>query len=265
MSTRRELDKSPQRIRSLFEQIAPRYDGINHALSLGIDRSWRRKTVELIFKRFAPEVPRGPFLDVCCGTADLTLALYKRCAKEWAETNDSVADFPDVRDRNVIVGLDFSPAMLKIGREKIEKNGAQNQITLCEGDALDLPFESDLFSVTSVAFGLRNEENLVRGLAEMVRVTKIGGVVAILDFDLPRLPVISSLYRFYLTQVLPRFGQWVSRNRDGAYQYFSQSIVAFEKGESLAQRMREAGLENVTFHRFTFGTTTLYLGTKGKA
>jgi len=133
---------------------------------------------------------------------------------------------------------------------------------LWRGDALDLPFEDETFAAVSVGFGLRNVVDPDRGLAEMVRVVRPDGVVAILDFDLPRLPLLGPMYRFYLTKILPGVGQWVSRNRDGAYHYFSKSVLQFEKGESLADKLRQTGLQNVSFQQMTCGVVSLYQGVK---
>ncbi len=265
------LDKSPQRIRRMFDQVAPRYDLINHLLSLGLDFSWRRRAVDRIFSDFGPEIPKGPLLDVCCGTGDLTIALNQKLngknkvsgEKEPPEFSGDENDYSRLcRDRDVVVGVDFSSTMIEHGREKIRRRGAERQIAFFEGDALRLPFEDSLFSVVSVGFGLRNVADLDRGIAEMVRVARPGGKVAILDFTLPKFPVFSSVYRFYLQRMLPFFGQFLSTNREEAYRYFSESVMQFEKGEALAERLRAAGLAEVRFFPMTLGTVTLYLGTK---
>jgi len=249
------LDKSPQTIRRLFDQIAPRYDLINHSLSLGLDFSWRRRAVELIWKDLQrqEDFNKGelpcPILDVCCGTGDFSIAWHRKLTAVC-------------RDRVAVVGIDFSPAMLEIGRKKIRKIHAENNIELRQGDAMELPFEDATFAAASVAFGLRNVADPDRGIAEMIRVVRPGGVVAILDFDLPRLPLLGPMYRFYLTKVLPGLGKWISRNREGAYHYFSKSVLQFEKGESLAEKLRQAGLRDVSFQRMTCGVVSLYRGVK---
>ncbi len=264
------LDKSPQTIRRLFDQIAPRYDLINHCLSLGIDYSWRRRAVETVLAELGPVSPI-PVLDVCCGTGDFALAWNKKLAtlpkaKPVEFPAESLGDPPAnsrlFRDRNIVVGIDFSSAMLEIGRRKVRKNQADRDIVLWQGDALELPFEDQTFAAVSVGFGLRNVVDLRRGLSEMVRVAKPGGVVAVLDFDLPRLPFVAPLYRFYLTRFLPCLGKWISRNREGAYRYFSESILRFEKGETLADQLRDAGLSDVRFRRMTCGVVSLYWGRK---
>lgn len=282
------LDKSPKKISRLFDQIAPRYDGINHFLSLGIDTCWRRKTVELIRREFstqaAPDsgIP-GPVLDVCCGTADLSIALFRKLNRAKNGTQSHPPGTPDelpfdnkgdsaaidkaqasrwVRGRDVVVGIDFSPGMLELGRKKVQKIGAGDAISLWHGDALELPFEDDLFSVVSVGFGLRNVIDTDRGITEMVRVARPGGVVAVLDFDLPRIPGISFLYRIYLQRILPALGRWFSKNREGAYDYFVRSVIRFEKGAAMVEKLQNAGLENVRVQRMTFGIASLYRGRK---
>ncbi|MCL2305026.1 MAG: bifunctional demethylmenaquinone methyltransferase/2-methoxy-6-polyprenyl-1,4-benzoquinol methylase UbiE [Planctomycetaceae bacterium] len=262
------LDKSPQTIRRLFDQIAPRYDLINHSLSLGLDFSWRRRAVELAWKELQSE-PLGAVLDVCCGTGDFSIAWHRKLATATdAEIDDVPSEASDsreansrwFRDRRVVVGIDFSPAMLEVGRRKIQKIHAEKSIVLWQGDALALPFEDGTFAAVSVGFGLRNTVDPDRGLAEMVRVVRPGGVVAILDFDLPHLPILGPMYRFYLTKILPCVGKWISRNRDGAYHYFAKSVLQFEKGESQADKLRQAGLQDVCFKRMTCGVVSLYLG-----
>jgi len=268
------LDKSPQTIRRLFDQIAPRYDLINHSLSLGLDFSWRRRTVELVWSDLQGQPP-GPILDVCCGTGDFSIAWHRKLAavtkNSSRERERPVQIDPEpvahalgycLRDRPVVVGIDFSPAMLEIGRRKIQKIQAEKSIILWQGDALALPFEEATFAAASVGFGLRNVADPDRGLAEMVRVVRPGGVVAILDFDLPRLPLLGPMYRFYLTKILPGVGKWVSRNREGAYHYFAKSVMQFEKGEPLAEKLRQAGLQDVNFKRMTCGVVSLYRGRK---
>lgn len=234
------VDKREERIRSMFNNIAPSYDLLNHLLSLNIDKYWRRKTVNLV-------PPRGdaPILDLCTGTGDLALA-YDRAAK---------AKVP-------IVGADFSHAMLARAEAKIRKQNLQGHIRFLEADAQKLPFPSDHFQIAAVAFGLRNVTDTDRGIAEMVRVVQPGGRVAILEFSQPRGKLFGPLYRFYFRQVLPRLGQAISRSKDNAYRYLPQSVTEFPDGEALAERLRRQGLTEVRFHPFTFGIATLYIGVK---
>jgi len=233
------VDKSAARIRQMFGEIAPRYDRLNHLLSLGIDRGWRRRTVKLV-----PPAGTAPILDLCTGTADLALE-YLRASPVEA----------------VVVGLDFCRPMLQIAREKVERAGG-GRLRLIEGDATRLPFPDGLFQIVCVAFGLRNVSDTDQGLAEMVRVCRPGGHVAVLEFSMPRWPVIHGLYSWYFHRVLPRIGQWLARNRQSAYNYLPQSVGEFPQREAMAQRMKTAGLREVRFHSLSFGVATLYAGAK---
>ncbi|HEV3416643.1 MAG TPA: bifunctional demethylmenaquinone methyltransferase/2-methoxy-6-polyprenyl-1,4-benzoquinol methylase UbiE [Pirellulales bacterium] len=234
------VDKSETRVRRMFGEIAERYDFLNHLLSLGIDRYWRWQTVRRV-------PPRGdePLLDLCTGTGDLALAYFRR-------TNGSVP----------IVAADFCPEMLAIGRTKGTRAGANGQMTFVEADAQRLPFPDDSFQIVSVAFGLRNVTDTDRGLSEMTRVCKPGGRVAVLEFSWPRRRMLRGLYNWYFRRVLPRIGQTISRNRFSAYDYLPASVGEFPSGEALAERMRAAGLRDVSFTPLTFGVATLYVGTK---
>jgi demethylmenaquinone methyltransferase / 2-methoxy-6-polyprenyl-1,4-benzoquinol methylase len=234
------LDKSTARIQEMFGQIAGRYDFLNRLLSLGIDRSWRRKTVRLV-----PPEGDAPILDVCTGTADLALA-YWRASK----------------GKTSVVGTDFCLPMLAIGREKCRRAGADAQITLLEADTLHLPFPEDTFQIVCVAFGLRNLCDTGAGLREMVRVCRPGGRIVILEFSTPSAWPLGAFYGWYFRNVLPRIGQALARNRQAAYNYLPQSVGQFLQGEALAERMRAAGLGEVWFKPFTFGVATLYVGRK---
>jgi demethylmenaquinone methyltransferase / 2-methoxy-6-polyprenyl-1,4-benzoquinol methylase len=234
------FDKSSTRVRQMFGEIAGRYDLLNRVLSLGIDRSWRRRTVKLV-----PPVGNAPILDVCTGTADLALA-YWRAAK----------------GNTPVFGVDFCPPMLAIGREKCRTSGAASQITLLEADATRLPFPSDTFQIVSVAFGLRNVCDTDAGLREMARVCRPGGSVAVLEFSTPTRRPLGALYAWYFHHVLPRVGQALARNTQAAYNYLPQSVGRFPQAEELAELMRAAGLVEVEFHPFTFGIATLYIGKK---
>lgn len=235
------VDKSSARVRRMFGEIARRYDLLNHLLSMGIDRAWRRRTVRLV----PPAEGHGPILDVCTGTADLALA-YWRASRGEAR----------------IVGADFCRPMLAIGREKCRRAGAAGITTLVEADAQQLPFPDDTFQIVCVAFGLRNVSDTDRGLREMARVCRPGGRVAILEFSTPTFRPLGAIYSWYFHRVLPRIGQALARNAQSAYNYLPDSVRSFPQAEALAQRMLAAGLAHVEFHPFTFGIATLYLGTK---
>ncbi len=234
------LDKREVRIRRMFGAIAPTYDRLNHLLSLNVDHYWRWRTTRLV-----PPEGDAPILDLCTGTGDLALA-YDRAASGRVE----------------IVGADFCHEMLLPAREKTRRRRADDHIRYVEADAQHLPFPGDTFQITTVAFGLRNVTDTDRGLAEMVRVTRPGGRVAILEFSQPRSRLFGPLYRFYFRRVLPLIGQLISRSKDNAYRYLPASVQEFPDGEALAERLRRHGLRDVRWHPLTFGIATLYVGVK---
>jgi demethylmenaquinone methyltransferase / 2-methoxy-6-polyprenyl-1,4-benzoquinol methylase len=235
------LDKSSTRVRTMFGEIAGRYDFLNRFLSLGIDRSWRRKTVKLV----PPREDAGPILDVCTGTADLALAYW------WAGAR-----------RTRVVGADFCRPMLAIGREKCHRAGADGKVALVEADAERLPFPDDCFQIVCVAFGLRNVSDTDAGLREMARVCRRGGRVAVLEFSAPTGRLFAAVFHWYFRRLLPQIGQTLARNSQEAYNYLPASVGQFPQGEALAERLRGAGLTDVRFIPFTFGVATLYTGTK---
>jgi demethylmenaquinone methyltransferase/2-methoxy-6-polyprenyl-1,4-benzoquinol methylase len=234
------LDKREARIRGMFAAIAPRYDLLNHLLSLNIDRSWRRRTTRLV-----PPRGDGPILDLCTGTGDLALA-YDRAAGGAVP----------------IVAADFCHPMLVRAVAKTAKREAADRVRYVEADAQRLPFPDDTFQIVCVAFGLRNVTDTDRGLAEMVRVAKPGGRVAVLEFSKPRHWLFGRAYRFYFRHLLPRVGQWCSRSPDSAYDYLPASVMAFPDYEALTARMEQHGLVEARYHPLTFGIATLYVGVK---
>jgi demethylmenaquinone methyltransferase/2-methoxy-6-polyprenyl-1,4-benzoquinol methylase len=237
------LDKREERIRRMFGQIAPWYDFLNHLLSLNIDKRWRDRTAKL-----APPGPAsdGPILDLCTGTGDLALT-YDRDAKGTVP----------------VIGADFSHEMLVRAVKKAAGAGAGDRIRFVEADAQALPFPDDTFQLVTIAFGLRNVTDTDKGLREMVRVTRPGGRVAVLEFSKPRNPILGRLYGWYFRYVLPLIGQLISRSRESAYRYLPASVLKFPDYEALAERMRAAGLTDVKYQPFTFGVATLYVGVKG--
>ena len=224
----------------MFGDIARSYDLLNHLLSLNIDRYWRWRTT-----RLAPPADDGPILDVCTGTGDLALA-YDRAA----------------HGRVPIIGSDFCLPMLLPAREKARRRGAADRVRFLEADTQRLPFPDDLFQLVTVALRPAERDRHRPGIAEMVRVARPGGRVAILEFSRPRHWLFGPLYRFYFRRVLPLVGQLVSRSRDNAYSYLPASVMEFPDGEALAAKLRGHGLTDVKWHPLTFGIATLYIGTK---
>ena len=187
----------------------------------------------------------APILDVCTGTGDLALAFYKAN-----------------QGRVPIVGADFCPEMLAVGERKRKKAGIGNQLAFVEADAQQLPFSDDQFQIAAVAFGLRNVRDTDQGIREMVRVCRPQGKVAILEFSKPSRQPFKMVYLWYFRHLLPRIGQLLSGNHQEAYNYLPQSVHEFPSGEALAQRMRDAGLNHVSYYPLTMGVATLYIGTK---
>ena len=228
----------------MFRQIAPRYDLMNHLLSLNVDRYWRRRTVRRLQLR-----DDLPVLDVCTGTGDLAFAIARRAG-------------PSVR----VLGTDFCHAMLEIARVKASGlEGTASVAEFFEADAQALPFADNSFQCVTVAFGLRNVADTDQGLREMARVCHPGGQVVVLEFSQPTFPVLSQSYRFYFRHVLPRVGQWMARNDKSAYEYLPESVGEFPCGQALADRMTGIGLLGVTFTPLTLGVATIYEGIKPTA
>lgn len=235
------IDKSNSRVREMFRQIAPRYDLMNHLLSLNIDKHWRSQTV----RRLDLETD-SPVLDVCTGTGDLAFAIAAKAGRT-------------VR----VVGTDFCHAMLEIARDKAVAMSAEaGKTDFFEADSQTLPFPDDTFQCVTVAFGLRNVADTDQGLREMMRVCRPGGQVVVLEFSQPTAPVLSQTYSFYFRHVLPKIGQLMARNDKSAYSYLPQSVGQFPSGQQLAERMSQLGLTDVQHTPLTFGVATIYEGRK---
>jgi demethylmenaquinone methyltransferase/2-methoxy-6-polyprenyl-1,4-benzoquinol methylase len=236
------VDKSEVRVRRMFGAIAGRYDLLNHLLSMNVDRYWRWRTVRAVR-------PQGdaPILDLCTGTGDLALAYYR--------AGGGTAP---------VIGADFCHEMLALGDQKRQRAGINGRVAFVEADAQRLPFPDDHFQIVSVAFGLRNVTDTDRGLAEMARVCRPGGQVAVLEFSMPRWQPFRAVYGWYFRHVLPRIGQWLARNAESAYEYLPQSVGEFPQGAALAEKMRRAGLADVCWQPLTLGIATLYWGTKAR-
>ncbi|MFW6051860.1 MAG: bifunctional demethylmenaquinone methyltransferase/2-methoxy-6-polyprenyl-1,4-benzoquinol methylase UbiE [Myxococcota bacterium] len=225
---------------AMFDAIAHRYDLLNRVLSMGIDRGWRRRTVEALALG-----EDGRVLDLATGTADLALEIGRRHG--------------DAR----VVGLDPSERMLEIGRRKVRRAGLEERVALREGDAQALPFEAGAFDACSIAFGIRNVPDRAAALREMARVTRPGGRVAVLELGEPSGGVLGPLARFHIRQVVPRLGGWLSGSRE--YRYLQQSIAAFPPPDAFASMMSDAGLEVLEVRPLTFGVCHLYVATPAGA
>ena len=228
-----------QHIGQLFDRIAGTYDGLNHGLSLGIDKYWRRKTVSMM-----PAAKH--VLDVAIGTADLTIEMLKRGKAEQ------------------VTGIDLSEQMMGIGRLKVERlrvTGDGLPVEFVYGNAQKMPFEDASFDAVTCAYGCRNFQNLDEGLKEMYRVLRPGGQVTILEFSYPSNRLVRALYDIYFTRVLPLIGRIVSRDKT-AYTYLNKSVKAFCWGEAFVQHMLDAGFRDEQFTPLTFGITTVYTGIK---
>jgi demethylmenaquinone methyltransferase / 2-methoxy-6-polyprenyl-1,4-benzoquinol methylase len=225
-----------EQVEAMFDHIAPRYDLLNRVLSMGIDQVWRRKAVQLL----QDDKPQR-ILDVATGTADLAIEAAHRL------------------DAKKIVGVDISEEMLKIGREKVERLGLSERIMLRHGDSERLPFSDGQFDAALVAFGVRNFENLGKGLAEIRRSLRKGGALVVLEFSQPRSFPVKQVYGLYSRHVLPRIGGAISKD-PGAYQYLPDSVAAFPSGPDFLKKMEEAGFNHLSWKPLTFGIASLYKG-----
>ena len=229
-------------VREMFTSIAPRYDLLNHVLSLNVDRLWWRRTA----RTFQHLVSRADarILDLCCGTGDMAFALRRAGGKESAQ----------------ILGADFSHAMLQRASVKSSRPSVPSPPKWIEADALNLPFSSDHFDLVTSAFGFRNLADYDAGLQEIHRVLRPGGECGILDFGEPD-GILGSLYRLYFKQVLPRVGTLISGVR-GPYAYLPASVERFPASEEMLARMKTAGFNEVTWTPYTLGIAGLYRGRK---
>ena len=228
-------DKAPGRIAGMFDAIAPRYDLLNHVLSAGIDRRWRARAI-----RSLGLTGRETLLDVCTGTADIAL---------------------QARDAARVVGVDFAAAMLSVGRRKLRAAGEDRRVTLVRGDATRLPMRDGTVDVATVAFGIRNVEHPDLACAELARVMRRGGRLAILEFGVPRVPGISTLYLWYFRYLLPSVGRMVS-GHTAAYSYLPASVGTFPPPHEFRGIVERAGFADVRADPLTFGIVYLYTATK---
>jgi demethylmenaquinone methyltransferase/2-methoxy-6-polyprenyl-1,4-benzoquinol methylase len=221
----------------MFDSISGNYDFLNHFLSLGIDIRWRKKAIKLL----AEGKPKF-ILDVATGTGDFAIEALKLSPEK-------------------IIGVDISEGMLEMGRKKMHANKYDSVIELRTGDSENLPFEENKFDAVIVAFGVRNFENLEKGLTEMLRVMRPGGRVVVLEFSKPRLFPMKQLYSFYFNFILPKIGKLFSRD-SSAYSYLPESVQAFPDGQDFLSILNKLGYKNATCQSLTFGISSLYTATK---
>ena len=234
METDTPITQKKNHIGALFDRISGTYDFLNHFLSLGIDRYWRKKAI-------AGMPPQEEVLDVAIGTADLTLEMFRQ------------------HKAQKVVGIDLSEQMMAIGEKKLQQHGFS--ATFLPANAQDMPFADNRFDAVTCAYGCRNFSNLQEGLSEMYRVLQSGGMLLILEFSYPTNPLIRWLYDLYFSCVLPCLGRCISRDKD-AYTYLNRSVKDFCYGEAFVQQLREAGFTDIQYEPITWGITTIYRATK---
>lgn len=222
----------------MFDSIAPRYDFLNHLLSFGIDKNWRKKTISIIEHSF-----RNPkILDVATGTADLAIMAMRAKPSE-------------------IYGIDISEKMLEIGRHKIKKLNLEDRVFLYKADSENIPFDDNTFDVAMAAFGVRNFKDPLKGLSEMTRVVRSKGLVLVLEFSKPQNTLFRQIFNIYFFKILPFVGRIISGNRK-AYTYLPDSVSVFPDNELFIDQMQRAGLINIEQERLTGGIASIYKGIK---
>ena len=226
-----------EQVAQMFDNISHKYDFLNHFLSMGIDKGWRKKAIKFL----KPLNPKQ-ILDVATGTGDFAL--------------QALTLNPDK-----ITGVDISTGMLDMGRKKIEKLNLTAKVELLEGDSENLPFQENKFDAVTVAFGVRNFENLEKGLAEIYRVLKPGALIVVLEFSMPRQFPFRQIYNFYFKAVLPRIGRMVSKD-SAAYTYLPESVAAFPDGNDFIAILNKIGFKNTACKPLTFGISSIYTGQK---
>jgi demethylmenaquinone methyltransferase/2-methoxy-6-polyprenyl-1,4-benzoquinol methylase len=226
-------ESKKNQVEEMFDNISPRYDLLNHILSVNIDKVWRRRAIKKL-SLFNPEF----ILDIATGTGDFAIAASKI---EGAKT----------------IGIDISEGMLKIARKKVQKKGLSERIKLQKADSESLPFEKNRFDAAVVGFGVRNFENLKLGLSEICRVLKPGGVFIILEFSKPQKSPFKQIYNFYFLNILPMLGRLISKDKR-AYQYLPESVGEFPDGKDFLRILEEVGFTHCSWYPQTFGIASIY-------
>ena len=231
-------DKSKkQEVAEMFDNISARYDFLNHFLSLGIDKIWRRKAIKQL-----RSIPVKKIIDIATGTGDFAIAALKLNPEE-------------------VIGLDISAGMLAVGEQKMIKNKVDSIIKMQLGDSENIPYDSNYFDALTVGFGVRNFENLELGLAEMLRVLKPGGKAVILEFSKPKRFPIKQIFGFYSRYFIPFFGKRISKDAQ-AYSYLPESVAAFPEGKDFEDILRKIGYKNIESTLVSGGIATIYAGIK---
>jgi demethylmenaquinone methyltransferase/2-methoxy-6-polyprenyl-1,4-benzoquinol methylase len=246
------VDKSARRVQTMFGEIAPKYDFLNNLLSFGLAKRWRRRFVRTVFARLAErsEVSeRLETLDVATGTGDVIAEETRQWTRRKLADKLGVGEFRPV-------GVDFVPQMLELARKKVAA------VEFIEADGCALPFDDERFDAVTISFGLRNMVDPAKGIAEMARVCRKGGVVAILEFSPTKFPLFAPLFRFDFHRVLPAIGDRLMKNRSDAYRYLPESVDAFDSSEKVLEYMRAAGLKTPTRRAMTFGVLGMFVGVK---
>lgn len=234
--TNQESGKKEQ-VRKMFNNISDRYDFLNHFLSLGIDRNWRKKSVKLLMNDKPKKI-----LDVATGTGDFALASLRLNPES-------------------VVGIDISENMLEVGNKKIKSKGLENIVSLRLGDSENLKFEDNSFDAITVGFGVRNFENLKKGLDEMYRVLKDNGKLVVLEFSKPDTFPVKQIYSLYFTKILPAIGSLLSKDKR-AYSYLHESVDAFPEGKDFIKILSDCGYKNLNQYKLLNGIASIYVGKK---
>ncbi len=226
-----------EQVTKMFDTISTNYDGLNRVISFGIDIKWRKRVVAILKKKQPQSI-----LDIATGTGDLAINLVETGAKK-------------------IVGLDISAGMLEVGKKKINEKKLANTIEMVVGDSEDLPFKENSFDAVTVAFGVRNFDNLEKGLAEIYRVLKPGGTFVVLETSVPTKTPFKQGYHFYTKNILPKIGRLFSKD-DSAYAYLSESAAVFPHGQEFNNILQKIGFIGVANKPQTFGVASIYVATK---
>ena len=226
-----------EEVAEMFDNISKRYDFLNHFLSLGIDRIWRKKAIRIL-KKSQPKI----ILDIATGTGDFAIAALKLKPTK-------------------VIGLDLSAGMLEVGRQKMKKKKVDHIVEMIQGDSEKLPFDSNYFDAFTVGFGVRNFENLEAGLAEMLRVLKPGATGVILEFSKPKRFPVKQFFAFYSKYIIPKIGRSISKDK-AAYSYLPESVAAFPEGQDFMDIMKKVGYTNIQAKPVSGGIATIYYGQK---